>query len=113
MSIRRVSDLPQLNREEADISGFQNSFMEISYLSALSDEYERYESRKIKTKDILSVFQEIVLSGPNIHGNVYINTDLDAIDPDKYEIDIRAANISILSRTPTYIRSLSTDYLSS
>jgi hypothetical protein len=109
MSIRRVSDLPQVTRSSVDRDCFANSFLEISYLSSMQDQYRKYESSKVKVWDLVSATAEVVLNNPTIHGNVYINPELSDTNPEDYEIDIRAKDIRIWSDSHTYIRNLSTE----
>lgn len=107
MSIKRVSDLPQVTKSKMDIECFKNSFFEISYLSDMQNEYVKYESSKIKAWDLVSATVDVALFNPVLSGNVYINPWLSAENPERYTIDMRASNVRIYSSSPTLVNKLS------
>lgn len=81
MSIKRVSELPSIEKDTQDWNEekLSGSYMELSYYNpskdSLGDDTKKYNSKKIKFSDIIDTIQKFYNTNVNVSGNFYVNKD--------------------------------------
>lgn len=98
MSIRRVSDLPSIEQDEFKLSNINDSFLELSYLSAIEDEKYKYASRKIKFRELISAVHNLNNYNVDLCGNIYINKDVS--EDNQYKFGVYSNNIEFDAINP-------------
>lgn len=112
MSIRRITDLPFLERADIDLDNFNNSYLEVSYLSGTEDdngqEARRYVSNGLRCGDFVDIISSQMETGNyfphsiyiendlNLSGNVYVNKGIGTA-ASQYEADLNFGKISLKS----------------